>query len=177
MGLWTAGQVRVHTGSPTISEATFWAGNQSNCDESERGEDEPAPQPPAWPGQVLKSAEATRGTRSPRGPSGGIAFSRPKRGAGSGPGADPLDTQGPAAAPRVPAAALRAPGRGRRRLPRRLRGDSAELSWDSARAGRGPAAGQRRGRRRGALDSTRAQVRRLGEEVVSALPFPRSAQT
>ena len=75
MGLWTAEQVRVHTGSPTISEATFWAGNQSNCDESERGEDEPAPQPPAWLGQVLKSAEGTRGTRSPGGPSGGGARS------------------------------------------------------------------------------------------------------
>lgn len=51
------------------------------------------------------------------------------------------------------------------------------LGRDSARARARARAGRRRGRRGGTLGSTRAQVRRLGEEVVSALPFPRSAQT
>ncbi|XP_049482596.1 uncharacterized protein LOC125919764 [Panthera uncia] len=95
-----------------------------------------------------------------------------RRGAGSGPGADALDTQGPAAAPRVPAAALRALGRGRRRLPRRLRGDSAELGWDSARAGRGPAAGQ--ATRRTGLHPGSGPPPRGGSGVSPALPTQRA---
>lgn len=78
---------------------------------------------------------------------------------------------GPVTAPRVPAAALSAPGgRGgeRRLLPRRLCGDSA---------------GARVGVAAPAWEATRcsglhpAQARRFGEEVVSSLPFPRGAQT
>lgn len=47
---------------------------------------------PAGLGQARRSAEGTPGTRSPRGPSGGRAFTRPAPGAGSGLGPDGPDT-------------------------------------------------------------------------------------
>lgn len=102
-----AGQARVYR-FPVWPWSNFLGRKSVKYDKSERGEDKPQPQPPAELGQVQGSAKGTPGTRCPRGPSGGRAFTRPAPRAGSGLGSDRLDSwsgdrpAGPGAAPRAP---------------------------------------------------------------------------
>lgn len=113
--------------------------------------------------------EGTPGIRSPSKARGGRAFTRPAPWAGSGRGPDGLSTW-PRDSHEGPGCGSRCPRAGAAYLPRQLCAASAG-TW-AARGGVGaPAEKATR-----ALESAGSGPP-PGEEVVSALPFPRSAQT
>ncbi|XP_030178065.1 uncharacterized protein LOC115518617 [Lynx canadensis] len=176
LGLWTAEQVRVHTGSPTISEATFWAGNQSNCDESERREDEPAPQPPAWPGQVLKSAEGTRGDALPSRAKRGERVLPANAGSWVGPRSRPAGHTGSRGSPEGPGCSSQGARTGPAPLTSTaawgLGGARLGLRAGGARAGGGAAAWQ--ATRRTGLHPGSGPPPRGGSGVSPALPTQRA---